>query len=875
MFKRLCIFLFLVFIFSSVAFAQVKPMLTTNGVLVTSDDASDIFALSYGNTAKVVFWVVTGTGKDIKAKGIDNNANQLWETNIATAADDQEKPYACVTTNNKVVVVWQDKRNAAQSDIYAKQINPSTGTQDWETRITNKTSLEITPQVCADDSGGAYLIWHNTSGDLLYFQHLDSDGNILIGGGAGGEKYLTKYDDRERFRLITGIGGGSIVYFYKTGKNYVWQLDENGNNTASYEVTGESGDIERYENASNYLLGYRTNVGEDPSTDFIWAAKLDSGLNKVWDVQATPVGGTGTVYVPRIAIDSLGGVYLVWNYQPFDPLDPTSNLMTEMNVFAQRLTSGGNAQWGLGGEGITSEDGIQGYTLEEGARISRFPVAYNDGIVYIAWNDFRRDPSFSIDSTSYITNEADIFIKGIDISNDEGLNNPVPIASVQNAQILPEMAASFPFIFWYDGRDGSTQTIRCQRVEHIPTQITGISSIPAGATKIIGQGFGSDPSDIQDSDFTLGSDYNKVTLDGTSAEVTSWSTNEITIVATYDSLALGLHTIEVTAYGDADQLTVFPAASSFVFEEEKFGGAPYSAGGFVSENPTFEVKITNQDLAQNEIDINLVTIEVNGVASNVTQDFAADKLITDLSLSPGVSTTTYTVKVIVRNIYGHEGSKTYTVKVAAVSSSFVFEEEKFGGAPYSTGGFVNENPAFEVKITSEDQNQNKVDIEAVTIEVNGIATDVTQDFGTDRLITNLSLSQGVDTLSYTVRVIARNTLDNEGAKTYTVKVAGEEEDAIIQYLIPSEVVIDSRSGPAAAASQDIILAFNSSKNATVNLIVYTPSGQPIKIVKEASTGYNELSIDRQLFYGGNGMYIIAIYDKNNRLLAKTWITVHL
>ena len=73
--------------------------------------------------------------------------------------------------------------------------------------------------------------------------------------------------------------------------------------------------------------------------------------------------------------------------------------------------------------------------------------------------------------------------------------------------------------------------------------------------------------------------------------------------------------------------------------------------------------------------------------------------------------------------------------------------------------------------------------------------------------------------------------------------------------------------------QDVTLAFNVSQSVDLNIIVYTPAGQPIKLVKQVTTGYNEVSLDRQIFDSGNGIYIIGIYDENNVKKAQTWVTV--
>ncbi len=760
MIKKICMLLFLVFILGSFSFAQFKPMLTSNGTTLETAPVSNYFVLPVSN-GKLFLWDYDGgSDYDIKARLIGDDGNTLWEQVVSNAGGDQKHPHACETSDGKIIVVWDDKRNAgAEDDIYAKKFNSSGGIE-WETRVTTNSASQSKPKVCPDAKGGAFIIWKDLRDGpaVLYAQYLLSSGGLKWNDSS-----VAEFDDSCDHKIIAGGSDKAWVCFKMVGRTKAGEIKR----VRAQEIYSHEGTMEGtfgeliVRDGVNFdaakIGDYIVLCWED--NDNIYEQSFAANGAAQWGSDVTICDETDFQRFPKMVVDGDGNSYVCW----------VDNRSGNVDIYIQKVNGSGATQWDEDGKVATDASGFQGYYVYSSGspEVSSSPMAYKDGKIYIAWNDFRSDPSFDWDSDISLTSNADIFMQVI--SSESGarlMDNDLPVSSGQNAQYNPAVSASSPFAAWSDGRNGLSWQLFAQKVDNIPTQITGVTiSALDSYMAISGQGFGADPGDIQNSDFTLGSSYNKVSIDGTTAGINTWSPTEIITATPYGSLLPGSHSFEVTAYGESDLYTfsVTPSATSFTFENVKFDGIPYKAGDFVTDNPTFEVKITSRDGDQNKIDIDSVTVEINGAASDVTQDFELveeDILIKVLGLRTG----TNNIKVIAGNIYGEEGLKNYTVRA--------------------------------------------------------------------------------------------------------------EEAIIVEEFVPSQTVITPEDAEAAAPGS-VKLAFSISKDAKVNIIIYNPAGQPVKFVEQATTGYNEVSIDKEIFYGTNGIYIIAIYDENYRLLGKTWITVRL
>ncbi|MCD4818585.1 MAG: T9SS type A sorting domain-containing protein [Candidatus Cloacimonetes bacterium] len=127
---------------------------------------------------------------DIYAQYIDINGNTLWaeDVSVFTGAGIQRNPRSTVTTDGKLVVTWEDGRNDAYyKDIYAQKID-SNGSLLWGAEgiaICTEENNQMNPRISADNNSGSWIIWDDgrTLGhphENIYLQHINSNGEILL-----------------------------------------------------------------------------------------------------------------------------------------------------------------------------------------------------------------------------------------------------------------------------------------------------------------------------------------------------------------------------------------------------------------------------------------------------------------------------------------------------------------------------------------------------------------------------------------------------------------------------------------------------------------------------------------------------------------------
>jgi hypothetical protein len=151
------------------------------------------------------------------------------------------------------------------------------------------------PQVAVDSKDNSIIVWYNW-GDPYY--------NV----------YAQKFD-----RTGNAQWGASDVKVNQYGADYhefpVVAIDSEDNAIVVWKDTRDS--------------------------DSIYAQKLDSDGNRLWgssDKQVNQNSGTVADYGPSVAIDSNNNAIIVWT----DNRNGGSNL----SIYAQKLNSTGDAQWG-------------------------------------------------------------------------------------------------------------------------------------------------------------------------------------------------------------------------------------------------------------------------------------------------------------------------------------------------------------------------------------------------------------------------------------------------------------------------------------------------------------------------------------------------
>ena len=127
---------------------------------------------------------------DIYAQLINLNGDIIWSNDLSvyTGSGIQRNPRSTATSDNCLVVAWEDGRNDSYyKDIYAQKIDLN-GNLLWGPEgipVCTQANDQLNPRVTSDNNGGAYIIWDDgrVEGhphEDIYMQHIDSNGQIVF-----------------------------------------------------------------------------------------------------------------------------------------------------------------------------------------------------------------------------------------------------------------------------------------------------------------------------------------------------------------------------------------------------------------------------------------------------------------------------------------------------------------------------------------------------------------------------------------------------------------------------------------------------------------------------------------------------------------------
>ncbi len=163
---------------------------TPGGVAVsaTTYDQKDCRIVSLGSGDAMVAWVdYRGGGtSNIYAQRIDAGGVCQWTSNgvvVCGAAGNQLNIQLVANGLGGAVATWEDERSGSSTfDLYAQRINGdgSSGWTDDGVVVCSAAADQWTPQLAADQWGGASFTWMDERGGLgdIYSQKIDAEGEI-------------------------------------------------------------------------------------------------------------------------------------------------------------------------------------------------------------------------------------------------------------------------------------------------------------------------------------------------------------------------------------------------------------------------------------------------------------------------------------------------------------------------------------------------------------------------------------------------------------------------------------------------------------------------------------------------------------------------
>ncbi|HEU4928912.1 MAG TPA: T9SS type A sorting domain-containing protein [Candidatus Krumholzibacteria bacterium] len=367
-----------------------------NGTAVRTglNDQTDPQIISDGAGGAIIVWVHQGNnGKtDIYAQRLDETGDFQWGVDgvaLCSAQHDQHSPAVVSDGAGGAIVTWQDLRSDGsnmEADIYVRRIN-SGGTPQWTSDgvpICTAVNAQTAPQLVEDGLGGAIITWSDQRTEVvqtdIYAQRVNSAGSVQW--SVDGVALCTASDSQNAVAITTDGAGGAIatwtdnrtavtdIYAQRVNPSGVIQWTVNGVAVcAAFESQVEPAIIP--DGKGGAIVTWSDSRLFGPLEYDVYAQRLNSGGASLWAPNGnyvTAVAGAESQIRP--IPDGAGGVVMTW-------IDRRG---IDYDIYAQRLSAGGTAQWTANGVSlcVTTFDQIHPAIVPDGF-----------GGAIVAWSDYR------------------------------------------------------------------------------------------------------------------------------------------------------------------------------------------------------------------------------------------------------------------------------------------------------------------------------------------------------------------------------------------------------------------------------------------------------------------------------------------------------
>jgi hypothetical protein len=378
---------------------------TADGVALCTEASSQMLPtiVADGAGGAIVTWSDLRNGStDVYAQRISAAGTVQWTADgvaICAAANEQYVPTITEDNAGGAIVAWLDYRLGFldEAAIYAQRISAA-GTVQWTAdgvALCSSTSDKGYPAIAPDGAGGAIVTWcswPNSIDSDIYAQRILAAGTVQW--TVAGVALCAAASSQELPTIAPDGAGGAIVtwYDYRGGYHYdiyaqriatggavQWTADGEPICTADFAQgypaivsDGAGGAIVTWQD-SRY--GYSTDI---------FAQRISAGGAVQWQANGLALTvGIGEQGHPTIAADGAGGAIIAWS---------DSRNGSQLDVYAQRISSGGAEQWAANGVAVCTATGLQDFP-----RI----VTTGGGGAIVTWHDTR-------------SGTPDIYAQGID-----------------------------------------------------------------------------------------------------------------------------------------------------------------------------------------------------------------------------------------------------------------------------------------------------------------------------------------------------------------------------------------------------------------------------------------------------------------------------
>ncbi len=387
---------------------------------------------------------------------------------VCTAKTDQHFPVLVTDGKNGVIVAWRDARNE-NYDIYAQRVS-SKGTMLWTPNgiaVCNHEAPQSSPAIVSDLKGGAIIVWGDTRNGTQdsYAQRIDADGKKMW--NPDGVEVCTDAALQDDFTVIPDGNGGVIVVWedWRTGNQDIYAQKISAEGKAIWKKNGisvYSGEGDQYDPAivTDGADGFIVVWWDISTPDWnIFAQRIDSKGNKVWDSPVPVCTAQGNQGAPVIVTDGNGGAFCVWSDYRNDP-----NLFTRAQLYAQHIAADGTTLW--------QKDGILICELLVNQQQANCISDGEGGFIVVWWDD--RDVF------------ADIYIQRVNVQGEVLWNKDgVPVCTEGGVQQIPMLvpdSAGGAIAYWLDYREDfgniTEDAIYAQRIDANGTPLWKENGVP-------------------------------------------------------------------------------------------------------------------------------------------------------------------------------------------------------------------------------------------------------------------------------------------------------------------------------------------------------------------------------------------------------------
>jgi len=312
-----------------------------NGIRITQLDGSEKYPaiVTDGCGGVIVTWFRIGANNDIYAQRLDELGNLQWDSSplaICTATGDQQTPKIASGGGIEAIIVWSDKRNGSDWDLYTQKVDTS-GTVAWAADgmpLIAETNDQTDPSVAVPVEGELVVVWRDTrTGEHdIYAQKIDTDGTLLW--NSQGIPVCVEPGDQFNPECIPDGEGGVLITWgdERSGTRNIYAQRLNSSGSSQWGPGGVS-----VGPASGLQAGPMLSANEENGTVITWYD--ERGADR--DIYAQRLNRNGYRigdYAPVIHNvrdmpgDQGGYVYLTWYRSEVDDIS-RGGLISEYSVW--------------------------------------------------------------------------------------------------------------------------------------------------------------------------------------------------------------------------------------------------------------------------------------------------------------------------------------------------------------------------------------------------------------------------------------------------------------------------------------------------------------------------------------------------------------